>query len=468
MEIITQPDNAGLDTPDPPFDMRAIQFIGISPQDPGMLRIKHAQVSLEFKTTPELFFNAYSRWAGYEYWAPDVQGAGHWLVIHQGGLGSEFVLYDKPGQRHLVHFGTVTEMQRDRRFAWRAPFSEWSRAFIGTILEIEPTSSGGSRVTETLYLDAREDHLPVVVGFMALSGYDAASMEAFLEARLIGLDRLIRSNDLTAQDLEYLFTHDRVVAADWSGRISAGEWVRILYSDGELDFDALPQVVFNAFTRFSRYADWTRTIHVGCEWLRVRSGGVGSRFLLWEKPGDRQVMHYAAVTELERNQKFTWRAPFAEWGKVFIGTSMRTMPRSDGGTHVYHILYVDLPAEYLPVFGGFGTLHGFDMEFETFHIHEEARGFNELLQSGVLGVEDQAYFFGEDRSLALDWPQQDGRPWPEATLTLKPDRVITYEQMIVEMSEILADAVPSPGFLRRYRSLARTYKFNQELRHDQA
>jgi uncharacterized protein YndB with AHSA1/START domain len=437
--------------------------MGASPQDPGMLRIQHARVSLEFNTPPDLFFNAYSRWAGYEYWAPDFQGASHWLVIRQGGTGSQFVLYDKPGGRNLVQFGTVTEVDRNRRFAWRAPFSEWSRAFIRTILEIEPTSSGGSRVTETLYVDAREDHLPVVAGFMGLSGYDSAAMEVFLEARLSGLDRLIRSNALNQKELDYLFTGNRVVAADWSGRISEGEWVRILYSDGELDFDAPPQVVFNAFTRFARYADWTRMIHVGCEWLDVRAGGVGSRFLLWEKPGGRQVIRYAVITELERNKKFAWRAPMSEWGKVFIGTSMQSMPRPDGGTHVYHILYVDLPVEYLPVFSGFGTLHGFDMEFETFHIHEEARGFNILLTSGALTLEDKAYFFTENRLLARDWPMQDGRPWPEATLTLKPDRVITYEQMLVEMSEILADAIPSPGFMRRHRDLARTYKFNQEV-----
>lgn len=206
-------------------------------------------------------------------------------------------------------------------------------------------------------------------------------------------------------------------------------------------------------------------IHVGCEWLDVRAGGVGSKFLLWEKPGNRQVMHYAAVTEMERNRKFTWRAPFAEWSKVFIGTSMQASPRPDGGTHVYHILYVDLPAEYLPIFGGFGTLPGFDLEFETFHIHEEARGFNKLLESGALTDAERAYFFTENRLLAQDWPLPDGRPWPQATLTLQPDRVITYEQMIVEFSEIMADVIPSPGFMRQYRNLARTYKFNREVSH---
>lgn len=98
-------------------DLDTIRFLGISPQDPGMLRVQHAQVSLEFSTAPELFFNAYSRWAGYERWAPAVQGPGHWLVMQKAGPGSQFVLYDKPDRRHLVHFGTVTEVDRNRRFA---------------------------------------------------------------------------------------------------------------------------------------------------------------------------------------------------------------------------------------------------------------------------------------------------------------------------------------------------------------
>ncbi len=99
---------------------------------------------------------------------------------------------------------------------------------------------------------------------------------------------------------------------DWPHRISSGEWVRMLFADGEVDFPASEEVVFNVFSRFSRYADWTRTVHVGAEWHLVREGGLGSRFLIWEKPGDRHVMHYATVTDFERNKHFAWRAPFAE------------------------------------------------------------------------------------------------------------------------------------------------------------
>ncbi len=76
------------------------------------------------------------------------------------------------------------------------------------------------------------------------------------------------------------------------------------------------------------------------------------------------------VTECERNRQFTWRAPFAEWGKIFLGTSLWITPCADGETTAYYVLYVDLP-----VFGGFGTLLRFDIEFEALHIYEEADGF---------------------------------------------------------------------------------------------
>ncbi len=438
-----------------------------SPDDADFCRVNHASAARVFVQPPEQVFNAFTRWARYKEWSPDTQGPAHWLTIRAGGPGSSFILYDKPGARHLAQFGVVTALERNRRFTWRAPFAEWQRAFVGAVVEFAPTSSGGTRVQETLYFEAREDHLAILDGFLNTPGYDSEAFGAFLEAQLAGLARLLDEGIFDDEELSYAFDQNRVVAADWSGRISQGEWVRILYADGELDFDGPPDVVFNAFSRFSRYADWTRTIHVGAEWLDIRAGGPGSKFLLWEKPGDRQVMHYAAVTELERNRKFTWRAPFAEWGKVFIGTSMRAEPRPDGGTHVYHVLYVDMPVEYLPVFGGFGSLHGFDLQFETFHIHEEARGFNQLLQSGAFTEQDKAFLFDADQRPASDWPLQAGRPWPQETLTLKPDRVMTFEQMIVELSYIMADAIPSPAFMRQYRNLAVTRRYNDlEHHHD--
>lgn len=444
-------------------NLAGLDIAGVSPQDASMLRVKHAQASIEIKTSAATYFNAFSRWAGYEYWAPEVQGAGHWLLVKEGGPGSKFILYDKPGPRHLAQFGVVTELDRNRRFAWRAPFSEWNRAYTGTILEIEPISNGGAKVTESLYFDVREDHLPVLAGFTALSGLDRQTITAFLQKRLQGLDRLIAERELADKDLSFLYTGNQIVAADYANRVSDGEWVRILYADGEVNFPAPPEVVFPLITRWARYADWTRSIHVGAEWHSIRKGGLGSRFLLWEKPGDRHVMHYGTMIEFERNRRFAWRAPMAEWNKVWIGTDMRLSPRPDGGSHAYHVLTVDLPKEYLPVFGGLGRLHGFDIEFETFHIQEEIRGFNEILRTGGFSKEDYEYLFDEDRVIALDIPMDKGRPYlyPDEILTLKADTILTYEEAAVLTSEMLAEALPGPQFFRRYRNQKRTRRFIQ-------
>lgn len=176
---------------DPAPGLDGARIAGPSPDDPQLVRIEQARVTVEVATPAEAFFNAYSRCAGCEYWAPQVWGAGHWLLIREGGTGSRLTIYDKPGMRPLTHYGVVTERVRNRRFAWRAPFSQWSRAFIGAILEIEPTSSSGVRVTETLYFDVREDHLPAIVGFMGLGGPDQAAMSNFLEQRLRGLAKFI-------------------------------------------------------------------------------------------------------------------------------------------------------------------------------------------------------------------------------------------------------------------------------------
>jgi hypothetical protein len=40
---------------------------------------------------------------------------------------------------------------------------------------------------------------------------------------------------------------------------------------------------------------------------------------------------------------------------------------------------------------------------------------------------------------------------------------MTYEELLVEVSEILADSVPSPAFLRRYRDLRRTRAYNPQV-----
>lgn len=431
-----------------------------SPTSPDMVRVVHAKCTIDIESEPESFFTAFTQFDRYEKWAPSVQGSGHWLKISEGGVGSQFLLYDKPDLVHLAHFGTIETYEPLQQFSWRAPFSEWQRAFIGTRLEVTPTESGGTRATETLFFDVREEHLPVLAGFVTTTELDRSTFETFLEIRLTGLDALIQEEPPAEHDSTDLFVEDRQIALDWAGRISEGEWVRVLYADGEFDFDAPIEDVFNAFTRFARYADWTRRIHVGYEWYDIKEGGLGSKFMIWEKVGDRHVMHYAGITEFERNRTFAWRAPFAEWGKVFVGTKLIVEPRDDGGTHAYHVLYVDIPVEYLPVFGGFGTLPGFDMEFETHHIYEEAAGFQRLLEGGEFTDEETTYLFDEDRTLAQDWPLQEGRRWPEETLTLEPDRTITYEKMLVELSETFAEAIPAPSFTRKYRDLNRTRHYN--------
>ena len=120
-------------------------------------------------------------------------------------------------------------------------------------------------------------------------------------------------------------------------------------------------------------------------------------------------------------------------------------------------------SEYLPIFTGFGTLPGVDIEYETWHVQEEMRGFNELLRSGGFSEEHGQYLFDQDRAWAYDWPQEKGRPYPypENVLTLKPDRMLTYEEAAVVVSEMLAEAIPGPQFFRKWRDQQRTRQFNQ-------
>jgi hypothetical protein len=59
-------------------------------------------------------------------------------------------------------------------------------------------------ISLAIYFDAREDHLPAVVGFIVMSGFDQATMAVFLEARLKGVDRLIQAGELGDEEMSYL------------------------------------------------------------------------------------------------------------------------------------------------------------------------------------------------------------------------------------------------------------------------
>jgi len=432
--------------------------------DGARIRIEHVTVTTEIALAPEIVFDAFSGFARYDLWAPEVQGASHWLFVQTGGVGSRFLAYDKPGRRHLTHEGVITEFERPRRFAWTAPFGEWPRALIGGEVDFQATPHG-TRVQETVVFSCAPDNRSVLEAFLGLDGFDVGTYAAFLRRRHAGLAKLLESDSLSASERPYLFDTTRVVAADWPGRIATDRWVRILYADGELELHGPPSVIFNAFTSFARYRDWSTMIHVDQQWLSLRAGGVGSKFLLWEKPGDRHVQHYGVVTEFERDRLFTWRAPFAEWGKVFLGTSMRMEPQGPDRARIYHVLYVDMPEEYLPVFAGFGSLHGFDLEFETFHIFEEARGLQSLLDAGVFQREAGQDLFSANREVARSWPMQEGRAWPDEAETIRPDRTITFEDAVLEIAARMSTVVPPPSYFRRYRDRARSLRRHPELRH---
>ncbi len=390
-------------------------------------RVIHANVNVEIRSDPEQFFNAFCGWKNYNQWS-QYNGYSHWLKIEKNGEGSQFILYDKPSNRHFVHYGKVVEVKRGKKFVWRAPFSEWPRALIGTILEIK-TKDNKTIAEETLFFDIEPEDISVIRGFMSLPDFDQKTIESFLKSRLEGLDELVKSEKL-GDKIEFPFTNKQNIALDWQGRLSAGKWIRILYCDVNLHFDENVETVFNAFSQFFHYSDWTHDIHVGPEWLEIKKDGVGSKFMIWEKPCGLHVLHYGVVTEFERNKKFTWRAQFADWGKFFVGTSFTVKPNPSGGTDAHHVLYFDVPEEYLPMVAGIASLEGYSPKFETNHIYEEAEGLNKILNTKSL-KEQVLYFFDSDRMIAKSWPLQEGRPFPEdLLLKLKPDKVMAYKELV--------------------------------------
>ena len=68
-------------------------------------RIEHVTITTEIAHGPEIVFDAFSGFARYDLWAPEVQGASHWRFVQAGGVGSRFLAYDKPEPRHLTSSG---------------------------------------------------------------------------------------------------------------------------------------------------------------------------------------------------------------------------------------------------------------------------------------------------------------------------------------------------------------------------
>lgn len=133
------------------------------------IRLEHVTITTEIAHAQEIVFDAFSSFARYDLWAPEVQGACHWLLIQAGGVGSRFLAYDKPGRRHLTHEGVVTELERPRRVAWDAPFGEWPRALIGSEIDFQATAHG-TRVQETVVFWCASDDRGVLEAFLRLEG----------------------------------------------------------------------------------------------------------------------------------------------------------------------------------------------------------------------------------------------------------------------------------------------------------
>lgn len=68
--------------------------------------------------------------------------------------------------------------------------------YIGTILECEQSTPESTTVTETLYFDVEDEHLPVLAGFMGTASLQQERIEMFLETRLQGLESLLNEDTL--------------------------------------------------------------------------------------------------------------------------------------------------------------------------------------------------------------------------------------------------------------------------------
>lgn len=61
------------------FEQEIVHVHGAGNDD--RIRIEHVTIATEIAHAPEIVFDAFSGFALYDRWAPDVRGASRWLLV---------------------------------------------------------------------------------------------------------------------------------------------------------------------------------------------------------------------------------------------------------------------------------------------------------------------------------------------------------------------------------------------------
>lgn len=122
-------------------------------------------------------------------------------------------------------------------------------------------------------------------------------------------------------------------------------------------------------------------------WLFVQTGGVGSRFLAYDKPGRRHLTQEGLVTEFERPRRFAWTASFGEWPRALMGGEVDFQATSHG-TRVRETVVFSRAPDDRCVLKAFLRLEGFDVGTCAAFLRSRHAGLANLLESDRLSANE--------------------------------------------------------------------------------
>ncbi|MBI5478575.1 MAG: SRPBCC family protein [Deltaproteobacteria bacterium] len=157
--------------------------------------------------------------------------------------------------------------------------------------------------------------------------------------------------------------------------------MRLDWAENEVVIRKAVDPVFNFIARGAEYHRWHFDYHLRAEPLDIRPGVVGSVFCIEEIVDGFYLRHVGRVARYEPGRRFAWRARFALFPWIWIGTDFDFEP-FEGGTRVHEVLYFDLSPLLLPVVPAFIRHRAFRPEACRRHILDELSGVKTMLEAG--------------------------------------------------------------------------------------
>lgn len=169
--------------------------------------------------------------------------------------------------------------------------------------------------------------------------------------------------------------------------------IRIDYAANHVEIREDKTKVFDFIARLAQYPRWHMNYHMGCNWLDVREGGVGSVFRIEEWIYGFDLAHAGKVRLYNRPNHWEWHARFALDSRLWIGTRF-DFEATQTGTVVTETLFYEFHwYHWWRFLRQIRFRVGFKPGPSRGHIGRELSGCKRMLETGDYQPEDITNLF---------------------------------------------------------------------------